>query len=144
MHSESGWKDGSGKNALTWSDFWRDHQTGAGSSSSAAAGHRIPPPAQPYEYRRLGHESAGRDARRAVHPGTPTLRDEGGFPDLVILFLPNDHTAGTTAKYPTPGAMVADNDLALGQIVEALSRSRFWPETCLFAIEDDPRPAGIM
>ena len=57
----------------------------------------------------------------------------------MILFLPNDHTGGTSSHYPTPGAQVADNDLALGQILEAVSHSRFWPETCLFAIEDDPQ-----
>ena len=43
------------------------------------------------------------------------------------------------ARFPTPGAQVADNDLALGQIIEATSRSRFWPETCIFVIEDDPQ-----
>jgi YVTN family beta-propeller protein len=63
----------------------------------------------------------------------------GGFPNLSIICLPNDHTSGTKAGGPTPAAMVADNDLAFGQIVEALSHSRFWPETCIFAIEDDPQ-----
>ena len=61
------------------------------------------------------------------------------FPDLVILWLPNDHTSGTAAGSPTPAAQVADNDLAVGQVVEALSGSRFWTNTCLFAIEDDPQ-----
>ena len=64
---------------------------------------------------------------------------EGGFPALSIICLPNDHTSGTTAGAPTPAAQVADNDLAFGQIVEAISRSRFWPETVIFAIEDDPQ-----
>ena len=63
----------------------------------------------------------------------------GGFPDWVYLFLPNDHTGGTRGKSPKPGAQVADNDLAFGQIVEALTHSKFWPETCLIAIEDDPQ-----
>jgi YVTN family beta-propeller protein len=61
------------------------------------------------------------------------------FPNLVIICLPNDHTSGTAAGSPTPAAQVADNDLAFGQIVEAISRSRFWPETCILAIEDDPQ-----
>ena len=61
------------------------------------------------------------------------------FPDLVILWLPNDHTSGTKAGTPTPAAQVADNDLALGQVVEAVSHSRFWKDTCIFAIEDDPQ-----
>jgi DNA-binding beta-propeller fold protein YncE len=63
----------------------------------------------------------------------------GNFPNLSIICLPNDHTSGTKAGWPTPAAHVADNDLAFGQIVEALSLSRFWQETCIFAIEDDPQ-----
>ncbi len=63
----------------------------------------------------------------------------GNFPDLSIISLPNDHTSGTRAGCPTPAAMAADNDLALGRIVEAVSHSRFWKETCIFVIEDDPQ-----
>ena len=61
------------------------------------------------------------------------------FPNLVILWLPNDHTSGTKFGSPTPEAQVADNDLAFGQIVEAVSHSRFWTNTCIFAVEDDPQ-----
>ncbi|MBI3877924.1 MAG: bifunctional YncE family protein/alkaline phosphatase family protein [Verrucomicrobia bacterium] len=64
---------------------------------------------------------------------------KGEFPNLVIICLPNDHTSGTKAGTPTPAAYVADNDLAFGQIVEAISRSKFWRETAIFAIEDDPQ-----
>jgi len=64
---------------------------------------------------------------------------KGQFPDLIIMALPNDHTSGTKADSPTPAAQVADNDLALGQIVEAISHSRFWAKTCIFVIEDDPQ-----
>jgi YVTN family beta-propeller protein len=63
----------------------------------------------------------------------------GNFPNLVIVGLPNDHTSGTDPGSPTPAAQVADNDLAFGQIVDALSHSPFWPETCVVAIEDDPQ-----
>jgi hypothetical protein len=59
------------------------------------------------------------------------------LPELMILALPNDHTGGTRPGIPTPRAMVADNDLALGQIVEALSKSRFWESTVIFVTEDD-------
>ena len=58
-------------------------------------------------------------------------------PNLMILCLTCDHTEGLNPKYPTPRAMMADNDLALGRIVEAVSRSRQWKETCIFVIEDD-------
>lgn len=61
----------------------------------------------------------------------------GDFPRLTILRLPNDHTSGTRPGKPTPTAMVADNDLALGRVVEGLSKSKFWKETAIFVIEDD-------
>ena len=59
------------------------------------------------------------------------------LPNLMVLALPADHTAGTNPKFPTPRAMVADNDLALGRIVEAISKSRFWKNTVIFVTEDD-------
>lgn len=64
------------------------------------------------------------------------------FPNLIIMLLPNDHTSGTSPGYQTPNASVADNDLALGQIVEAISHSKFWDETCILVTEDDPQ-AGL-
>jgi len=63
----------------------------------------------------------------------------GAFPNLMMLSLPNNHTSGTQEDFPTPRAMVADNDLALGRIVEAVSKSKFWKETVIFVIEDDPQ-----
>ena len=59
------------------------------------------------------------------------------WPRLMVMALPSDHTSGTRPGYPTPRAMVADNDLALGQIVEAVSKSRFWKNTVIFVTEDD-------
>jgi hypothetical protein len=61
----------------------------------------------------------------------------GVMPALQILRLPNDHTAGARAGAPTPRAMLADNDLALGRIVEALSRGPCWKNTVMFVLEDD-------
>ncbi len=58
-------------------------------------------------------------------------------PDLMILSLPCDHGEGLNPQYPTPRAMMADNDLALGRIVEAVSKSPQWSETCIFVVEDD-------
>jgi hypothetical protein len=62
---------------------------------------------------------------------------EGGMPRLQVLRLGNDHTQGTRPGKPTPTAMVADNDLALGRIVEAVSTSKFWADTAIFVLEDD-------
>ena len=59
------------------------------------------------------------------------------LPELMIVALPNDHTAGIRPGCPTPRAMVADNDAALGKIVEAFTRSRFWENTVIFVVEDD-------
>ncbi|MGV3518667.1 bifunctional YncE family protein/alkaline phosphatase family protein [Luteitalea sp.] len=61
----------------------------------------------------------------------------GAMPNLVVLQLPSDHTRGATPDYSTASAMVADNDLALGQIVESLSKSPFWPKMAIFVVEDD-------
>jgi len=61
----------------------------------------------------------------------------GKMPALTFLRLPNDHTAGGKAGAPTPRAFVADNDLALGRVVEALSTSPFWKSTVVFVLEDD-------
>ena len=59
------------------------------------------------------------------------------LPQLMIMALPNDHTAGTRPGLPTPRAMVADNDLALGRIVDTITHSRFWKNTVIFVVEDD-------
>lgn len=67
------------------------------------------------------------------------FEQKGEFPNLVYLFLPADHTNGTRPDSPTPRAMVADNDLALGMVVEAVSKSKFWPKTCIVVTEDDPQ-----
>ncbi|HEX6745963.1 MAG TPA: bifunctional YncE family protein/alkaline phosphatase family protein [Longimicrobium sp.] len=61
----------------------------------------------------------------------------GQMPALEIVRLPNDHTSGARAGAPTPRAAFADNDLALGRMVEALSRSPFWRSTVMFVLEDD-------
>jgi YVTN family beta-propeller protein len=61
----------------------------------------------------------------------------GNMPDLVMVQLPSDHTSGTTPNYSTPTACFADNDLALGQIVEGLTHSRFWKDMLILVVEDD-------
>jgi DNA-binding beta-propeller fold protein YncE len=79
------------------------------------------------------------DQKRADHfiEKLQGFERDGGFPSLVILRLPNDHTSGTKVGAPTPRAQVADNDLALGRVVEAVSKSKFWKDTAIFVVEDD-------
>jgi hypothetical protein len=61
----------------------------------------------------------------------------GEMPRMQVLRLPNDHTAGSKVGSHTVTAMVADNDLALGMVVEAVTKSKFWKETAIFVVEDD-------
>ncbi|MBC7777042.1 MAG: beta-propeller fold lactonase family protein, partial [Phycisphaerae bacterium] len=63
----------------------------------------------------------------------------GSLPEFMIIYLPNDHTSGYDEKSPTPRAYVADNDLATGRVVEALSKSSFWKDMVVFINEDDPQ-----
>jgi YVTN family beta-propeller protein len=59
------------------------------------------------------------------------------LPELVVMALTSDHTNGLAPNYPTPRAMVADNDLALGRVIEAISHSPYWKDSAIFVIEDD-------
>ena len=62
---------------------------------------------------------------------------KGDMPKLIVLRLGNDHTSGTRPGTPTPTAMVAENDLAVGMVVEGLSQSKFWKNLAIFVVEDD-------
>jgi DNA-binding beta-propeller fold protein YncE len=59
------------------------------------------------------------------------------LPQFVLLYLPDDHTGGTRPNFPRPAASVADNDLALGRVVDAVSHSPYWEDTAIFVLEDD-------
>ena len=59
------------------------------------------------------------------------------LPAFVLLYLPDDHTHGTTPGKPRPAASVADNDLAVGRVVEAVSHSAYWDDTAILMLEDD-------
>ena len=65
------------------------------------------------------------------------FEQHGGLPQLSIIRLGNDHTQGTSPGTPTPRAMVAENDVALGRVVDEISHSRFWRESAIFVLEDD-------
>ncbi len=65
------------------------------------------------------------------------FEQEGDMPRLQIVRLPNDHTRGAGKGFKTPRAFVAENDLAMGRVLEAVSRSKFWSKTAVFVVEDD-------
>lgn len=65
------------------------------------------------------------------------FEQDGKMPQLIFLRIGNDHTSGTAAGKYSPAAAMADNDLALGMVVEAVSKSKFWEKTAIFVLEDD-------
>jgi YVTN family beta-propeller protein len=138
--SVSGWTDRSKKPPPKFLDYYHDFvsQTGLTRVGSRPA---IPSLAPYVNTNTLGWDLAVPDVFRAAEfiKELRQFERDGNLPELIIMCLPNDHTSGTKAHTPTPAAQAADNDLAFGQIVEAISHSRFWKETCILAIEDDPQ-----
>jgi YVTN family beta-propeller protein len=88
-------------------------------------------------YNGTGTIFSGESRFAEFYPEFESQVASGTVPTLNYMILPNDHTNGTTTKDPTPQAMIADNDLALGQIVDAISHSSIWPSTAIFVVEDD-------
>jgi YVTN family beta-propeller protein len=136
----AGWKNPDGKKAPKFLDYYHDFldQTGLINISCVPAVDSL----GPYLCTNtIGWHLAVPDVYRAAQFGKELKQFEadGKMPELTIICLPNDHTSGTHAGSPTPAAQVADNDLAFGRIVEAISHSKFWQDTCIFAIEDDPQ-----
>jgi DNA-binding beta-propeller fold protein YncE len=123
-----------------WLQFYRDFATHSNAIESyAEVG--LPDMAACVETNYLGFDLNVPDAFRAarfIHD-LKQFEAAGRMPNLLIVWLPDDHTSGTRYGSPTPEAQVADNDLALGKMIEAVSRSAFWTNTCIFAIEDDPQ-----
>ena len=134
------WTDLNRKGEITFQDHWKDFITGSADVTVAS----VPTieSLRPY----LCTNTVGWDmnipdqfrARQFVKE-LKEFEKAGTLPNLIIICLPNDHTSGTKAGVPSPAAQVADNDLAFGQIVQAISQSSFWKDTCIFAIEDDPQ-----
>lgn len=138
--TEKRWTDPSRKGEINFTDHWQDFTNGGGAIRiwSRPTIESI----RPY----LCTNTVGWDmdipdvfrAREFIKE-LHEYEKVGKLPNFIVICLPNDHTSGTKAGKPSPAAQIADNDLAFGQIVEALSRSPFWKETCIFAIEDDPQ-----
>jgi hypothetical protein len=131
-------RDRQGQLRPTWTEIWKDYQ--AGTNRFEITAHTDNAALRPYIHPRfIGFPTTVSDQWRADQylADLKTWEQDGKMPALSILLLPNDHTAGTRAGYPTPRAAVADNDLATGRIIDALSHSRFWKETLILVIEDD-------
>jgi YVTN family beta-propeller protein len=126
--------------SATWTDIYNDYKNGTNKIkvTPTAELHTIRPYLCPTF---IGFPSTVPDVHRAREfiKELHGFEANGSFPNFMIMLLPNDHTTGTQEGYPTPAASVADNDLAVGQIVEAISKSKFWKETVIFVIQDDPQ-----
>ena len=133
------WTGPEPKGGVNWSAIYHDILDGTGHTVLSC--NPDVESLRPYvDTNTVGWDLGVPDIARAAEFGRELKQFErtGNFPNLAIIWLPNDHTSGTGYGAPTPAAQVADNDLALGQIVEAVSHSCFWKNTCVFAIEDDP------
>lgn len=134
------WADPKKKGEPAWKDFYDEFLHGQGHViiESRPCVDTMKP-FTPTSY--VGWEMTLPDVWRARHITNQIAAwtRAGQMPNLVLICLPNDHTSGTSRGHPTPAAYAADNDLAFGQIVEALSHSPFWKEMAIFGIEDDPQ-----
>ncbi len=127
----------------TFTEMYQDFKEGAGKVKICAKNNL--PQMEPYTCPTyIGFPNTVSDQYRAAEfiKELKEFEKNDKMPNFIILLLPNDHTSGTKPGLPTPKAAVADNDLALGKIVEAVSNSKFWRETCIFVTEDDPQ-AGL-
>jgi YVTN family beta-propeller protein len=131
-------KDMNENDELKWSDYWKLYQEGKWQS---AVGARPGVPAlaryssvrYPYDSLAISDQIRADEFLREFGEGEKA----GRWHQLTIMTLNQDHTNGTRPGSPTPRSMVADDDLALGRIVEAISKSRFWPKSLILVVEDD-------
>jgi YVTN family beta-propeller protein len=121
-----------------WEFYWRLYQQGkwAGVVGSRAA---VPALANVMDPRYPVNAMKVTDQIRAsvLQQELQEAEKSGHLPDLMVLGMTSDHTMGTAPGAPTPAAMIADNDLALGRMVEAISKSSFWPSSLILVVEDD-------
>jgi DNA-binding beta-propeller fold protein YncE len=134
------WKDSARKDKINFLDCYHDFLSG--SNEIAYSSEPDIEALRPYIVTNtIGWDLDVPDVWRAAQfiKSLKQYEAEDNFPNLIIIWLPNDHTSGTKFGSPTPEAQVADNDLAMGQIFAAVSHSKFWTNTCIFAVEDDPQ-----
>jgi len=123
---------------MRWSEYWRLYKEGTWQSAVGCVP-GVPALAGLLSVRYPHNSTAIPDQLRADE----FLRElgerekTGEMPQIVVMALNEDHTNGTSPGAPTPRAMMADNDLALGRVVEGISKSRFWANSLILVVEDD-------
>src|SRR5579864_1337246 len=123
---------------MSWGAYWELYKQGKWQDST---GSRSGVPAlEKYVDQRYPAPSTGIPDEMRAEEFTRELgqfEKTGTLPNLVVMVLNNDHTDGTRPGSPTPRAMVANNDIALGRVVEAISKSKFWSKSLILVVEDD-------
>jgi YVTN family beta-propeller protein len=123
---------------LRWQDYWKLYKEGkwqgaVGSRSGVPALQKLCSQRYPNNSTSIPDQIRAEEYLREL----AEREKSGEMPNVNIITLNNDHTNGTRPGSPSPRAMVADNDLALGRVVEALSKSRFWSKSLILVVEDD-------
>ena len=123
---------------LHWSEYWRLYkegkwQTAVGCQAGVPALKNIMSPRYPNNATAITDQIRAEEFLRELAEREKT----GQMPNVVVMTLTSDHTNGANPGSPEPRSMVADNDLALGRIVEGISHSRFWPKSLILVVEDD-------
>ena len=123
---------------LPWTEYWKLYKQGKWQS---AVGERsgVPALAPLLDPRYPNNNTSIPDQIRASEflRELSEFEKKGDMPQICVMTLNNDHTNGTRPGSPTPRAMVADNDLALGRVIEGLSKSSFWANSLVLVVEDD-------
>ncbi len=88
-------------------------------------------------YRSYDLEYSDLDRAESIIKRLKQFEAEDNLPNFISIHLPNDHTSGTRVGKLTPTAMVAQNDAALGKVIEAITNSKFWSKSAVFVIQDD-------
>ena len=123
---------------LQWSDYWKLYKEGKlqemlASRSGVPALQKLIDERYPFNDTNITDQVRADEFLRELG----TFEQSGNMPQLSVLTLTSDHTNGTRPNSPTPRAMVADDDYALGRIVEGISKSRFWASSLVLVVEDD-------
>jgi len=126
------------RDELSWSEYWKLYKEGrwqnaVGARSGVPALAKILSQRYPHSSTSIPDQIRAEEFLRELKEREKSR----SMPNVSVLTLNSDHTNGTQPGSPTPRAMVADNDLALGRIVEGISKSRFWPESLILVVEDD-------
>ena len=123
----------------SWSEYWRLYKEGTWPSHVGCSAAGLPALKPLMSTRYPQNDTALPDQIRAEEfvREFKEIEKTGQPANINVITLTADHTNGTRPGSPTPRAMVADNDLALGRMVEAISKSKFWPKSLILVVEDD-------